>query len=230
MFELFYPLLQGLYSGIKLLISSLFHPAVLLAFGFLITIKLLLKNSKAKGIAGEKVATHFLNKLDRSQYRVINDLTIKVGASYSQIDHIVVSSFGIFIIETKVRAGIVFGDIQKSNWTQQAGKTRNSFQNPVLQNDWHIQAIRQALGNTLLFTPISIIAFSGNTEVRISGSKPNTHIIKISQLASTIGAYSKSLLHRSFQDNFYSKLCELKKTGRQYQGEQIKYASSRSRD
>jgi len=61
-----------------------------------------------------------LNKLDRKQYAVFHDLYLPRpdGKGTAQIDHVVVSPFGIFVIETKNMAGWIFGDERSRQWTQ----------------------------------------------------------------------------------------------------------------
>ena len=67
-------------------------------------VKWLITTKKGKGIAGERTVSYFLNKLDKSKYFTINDITLKVDGRTSQIDHIV------FTILAK--AGL-FGAVEK---------------------------------------------------------------------------------------------------------------------
>lgn len=57
--------------------------------------------TKNKGIIGEKTTSSILLFLDKSNYKVINNVVLKSGNKTSQIDHIVISDYGIFVIETK---------------------------------------------------------------------------------------------------------------------------------
>jgi hypothetical protein len=54
-----------------------------------------------KGWIGEKAVADILAKLPNDQYKIINNLMIKTENGSTQIDHIVVSDYGIFVIETK---------------------------------------------------------------------------------------------------------------------------------
>ena len=43
-----------------------------------------------------------LSSLDENEYKVLNDVMVRTqNGKTSQIDHIVVSAYGIFVIETK---------------------------------------------------------------------------------------------------------------------------------
>ncbi len=53
-----------------------------------------------KGIIGELEVATQLYFLDKSQFTVINDMVIKTGNHITQIDHVVISNYGIFVIES----------------------------------------------------------------------------------------------------------------------------------
>ena len=59
----------------------------------------------------EKKVAVLLSNLDASEYIVINDILIRTNKRSIQIDHIVLSKFGIFIIESKDYKGIIYGNI-----------------------------------------------------------------------------------------------------------------------
>ncbi len=52
----------------------------------------------------------------------------------TQLDHVVVSRFGVFVIETKNYRGWIFGSEKQPQWTQQIYRQKNRFQNPLHQN------------------------------------------------------------------------------------------------
>jgi hypothetical protein len=73
---------------------------------------------KIKGAIGEKSVSFFLARLDPKKYKVLNNLLIKVGSKTVQIDHVVVSNYGIFVIETKNYQGWIYGKEYDEYWTQ----------------------------------------------------------------------------------------------------------------
>jgi len=68
----------------------------------------------SKGKVGEKVVAGKLDRLPKDQYRVLNNVTIPTPKGSSQIDHLIVSIFGIFVIETKNYNGWIYGLMGKS--------------------------------------------------------------------------------------------------------------------
>lgn len=60
-----------------------------------------------KGKLGEAKVSHIVGRLPKEDYVVLDDLmlTNKYGST-TQIDHVVVSRYGIFVIETKNYKGL----------------------------------------------------------------------------------------------------------------------------
>lgn len=100
---------------------------------FALSIFFMFYKSKIKGIIGEKSVSSLLYFLDYSKYKVINNVVIKNGEITSQIDHTIISDFGIFVIETKNFKGWIVGGEKSEFWTQIMFKNRNKFYNPLLQ-------------------------------------------------------------------------------------------------
>ena len=59
-----------------------------------------------------------LLKLDKTKYKVINNIMLQVRNKMTQIDHVVVSNYGIFVIETKNYKGWIIGNEFDDNWKQ----------------------------------------------------------------------------------------------------------------
>ena len=91
-----------------------------------------------KGKFGEfAVKTHVKLYL-KEHYVLLNDCTLPDGqGGTTQIDHILLSPFGIFIIETKNYKGWIFGTERQKTWTQKIYKNSYKFQNPLHKNYKH---------------------------------------------------------------------------------------------
>ena len=103
--------------------------------------------TRIKGAIGERRTRKILERLPET-YKVINNLLLQADRGMSQIDHIVLSPHGIFVIETKNYAGWIFGDEHAEFWTQVICDTKSSFYNPVRQNYGHVQALTEVLGRS----------------------------------------------------------------------------------
>jgi restriction system protein len=90
--------------------------------------------SKLKGWYGERlIRLRLWLSLSKKEYQIYNDLTILTNNGSCQLDHIVVSKYGIFIIETKYRSGWIFGSENGKSWTQVLYRKKYKFQNPLHQ-------------------------------------------------------------------------------------------------
>lgn len=148
---------------------------------------------KVKGFLGEASVRLYLNKLDKEKYQVFNDVLIPLkNRKASQIDHVVVSPYGIFVIETKNYKGWIYGDFKSKYWTQVIYKRKEKLYNPIWQNYGHIKALQEYLGveNEELYH--SIISFSNRATLKkIDNSGLNSSVVYSSRLVSTIQEFKQ---------------------------------------
>ncbi len=123
----------------------------------------LLRTPWFKGWFGERLVRVFAHyQLDRALYRRLHDVTLSTPDGTTQIDHVFISPFGIFVVETKNMRGWIFGGEQQAQWTQQIYKQRFRFQNPLRQNYKHLKALETVLGVATEHLH-SVIAFVGDS-------------------------------------------------------------------
>lgn len=99
-----------------------------------------------KGILGElmvNLAAKFF--LDKNIYTLFKNVTLPTEDGTTQIDHIIVSRHGVFVIETKNMKGWIFGSSSQAMWTQKIYRHTSKFQNPLRQNYKHTQTLQAAL-------------------------------------------------------------------------------------
>ncbi len=100
--------------------------------------------------------------LDPKLYRVLHNVTLprQPRDGTSQIDHIVISQWGVFVIETKDWFGWIFGSEGDDNWTVRYPTGKKSYpQNPIKQNRQHIESLAGCLGLPSCYFR-SIVAFT----------------------------------------------------------------------
>lgn len=100
-----------------------------------------------KGWVGEMLVRLFAHwKLDKRVYRRLHNVTLNTPDGTTQIDHVFLSPFGIFVLETKNMRGWIFGSEKQAQWTQKIYKKTFKFQNPLRQNYKHLKALEATLG------------------------------------------------------------------------------------
>lgn len=172
-------------GSIILLPVLYFIVPIILPFLFLAGMLYLKANySKIKGTVGERAVNNELEKLG-PLFTVYHDLYVpSVNGRTSQIDHVVTSPTGIFVIETKHYEGWIFGKENQRNWTQVIYKRKEKFLNPIWQNYGHIQALKDYLGEHHTFQ--SIIAFSSRSTLKFKDDFSSARVIQIPQLNKVI--------------------------------------------
>lgn len=137
----------------------------------LFMIIIFLKNPWTKGKIGE-LFVNSINKiqLDKEIYTNIKDITVKLkNGNTVQIDHIVVSKYGIFVIETKNYKGWIYGSERGKTWTQVNFKQKHKFQNPLHQNYGHIKALQETIKELIpidINKFVSVVVFMGESEFK----------------------------------------------------------------
>ncbi|MDB6048713.1 MAG: hypothetical protein JWR17_1459 [Pseudomonas sp.] len=107
----------------------------------------LLKSRWAKGHIGELLVRLFAHwQLDKQAYRRLHNVTLSTLDGTTQIDHVFLSPYGIFVLETKNMSGWIFGSEKQAQWTQKLYKRTFKFQNPLRQNYKHLKAMEDTLG------------------------------------------------------------------------------------
>jgi len=170
--------------------------------GFVI-VAAILNTPLVKGKMGEGAIKRRLKKLPADTYKICNDIMIKNSkGGTSQIDHIVISKYGLFVVETKNYQGWITGGERSEKWTQTIYKKKSQFFNPLRQNYGHIRALME-----LLDLPqdkfIPIIAFSDKAELKVNVT---SHVVYYSDVIKVIQNYKNIILTDNQVDNIYETL------------------------
>ncbi len=102
---------------------------------------------RLKGRLGEASINFLANRLlNPNVYHLIPDVTLATPDGTTQIDHVIVSRYGIFVIETKNYKGWIYGGEGDAKWTQVIYKRKERFQNPLRQNYKHTKTLSDLTG------------------------------------------------------------------------------------
>lgn len=163
----------------------------------------IIKTSWFKGKVGEfLINTNVKMRLDEKVYRLIKNITLPIDDGSTQIDHIVVSIYGVFVIETKNMKGWIFGGERQQTWTQKLFKESYKFQNPLFQNFKHIQTLKALL--QLSDEQIhSVVAFTGESTFKTPMPE---NVTQGSEYISYIKSKTKLVLPESDIQNIIAKI------------------------
>jgi hypothetical protein len=173
---------------------------------------------KSIGQKGELAVAKKLKKLPEDKYWVINDLLLHNNGYSSQIDHVVVSQYGVFVIETKNFMGDITGGPNSEMWTQNIYGSKSYFRNPILQNLGHITAIRKVIGDRSHIQFQNIVLFSERARILVDRSLPVYHYRKIVPI---IEGFTDEVMSRETALGVYHKLLDSNITDKQMRKEHV---------
>jgi hypothetical protein len=199
-----------MFSFIKA--SWLFWIMVILAFIYG------LFKPKIKGFMGEKKVSAILSLLDKEKYMLLNDVMLEYDGRTSQIDHILVSNYGVFVIETKNCKGWIYGDEYSQYWTQVIYKRKERLYNPIRQNYGHVQALKIALSEFGEIKFIPIVVFSVQADLKV---ETKSEVIYTVNLHKTIKKYSEEVLSDSVKEKIFNKILSLNVGDREKRREHV---------
>lgn len=181
------------------------------------------RNPSVIGKDGERDVSYILSSLPQ-EYLVANDViipdqTTDPNKKYTtQIDHVVVSPFGVFVIETKNYSGWIFGDEKSKRWKQTFKTTEAQYlYNPIKQNWGHTYALAEHLQlNIRIFKPI--VVFSDDCELHVSSTTP---VVYMSQLKEQILNYTQEIIPRESVAIIFDRLSKINLVGEEVESRHI---------
>lgn len=157
---------------------------------------IILQLPKTRGWAFEKVVAVVLSRLPKKEYIIINNLFFRDGKKTCQIDHLVISRYGIFVVEAKNYLGKIYGNGRDRMLRRKVLGMNYMTRNPINQNDWHVKylidhfpVIRE---HQEALVPIVVFNFSSFPNIKNAPCP----VCKIQGLIKTIRSYKSFTLER----------------------------------
>ena len=194
----FTPIINQIYSALWYLVPLFIVAAIF-------------KSPWFKGVLGEFQVNVLLKLfLPKENYHLIKNTTLPTEDGTTQIDHILVSKYGVFVIETKNMKGWIFGSANQKQWTQKIFKHSNKFQTPIHQNYKHTKTLESCLS----INPesiFSVIVFIGDSTFKTKVPENVTY-------ARGCVKYIKSQTAEIFTQSEVTKIIEKIESGRLQRG------------
>ncbi|MCL4273191.1 MAG: NERD domain-containing protein [Anaerolineales bacterium] len=115
------------------------------------------------------------------EYHLLNNITLPYEDGTTQIDHILVSIKGVFVIETKHFSGWIFAGEKSQYWTQVIYNFRNKTPNPLHQNYRHVKAVRGLLDFLPREQIHSLVVFTGDAAFKTAVPKGVVYLHKLTE-------------------------------------------------
>ena len=146
--------------------------------------------AKIIGWFGEHWTREALRTLPKDKYLIINNVLIRVNNNTHQIDHIIISSYGVFSIETKQYNGYITGNKYDKKWIRHLGTKKLYYTNPIRQNYGHVLALSELL-NIDKNKIFNIVCIPSNAKLKI---KHDGELVRYDTIANKILSYKNIII------------------------------------
>ena len=140
--------------------------------------------ARRRGDWTESKVAKQLAKLPKDEYIVLNDLMLPTSYGTTQIDHVVLSLYGVYVIETKNYTGTLIGNEKSEQWEQNINGFMYKTANALRQNKAHISAVRSHASVQANVPIHNIVVFANATKFDIFHEEGE--VIYINDLIPTI--------------------------------------------
>lgn len=151
-----------------------------------------------RGEEGERAVAGILSALPE-KFVVMNDVIVPSRTGSAQIDHVVISEYGVFVIETKNYAGFLDGDASESAWQKTHCGRTIEIRNPVMQNSSHVSALSLVLAlKKERFVPLVALSPECALSERLSSSlrASGVSVVPFPSVASFVASRRPRVLSR----------------------------------
>lgn len=159
----------------------------LLILLLIIVLRIKKGNKKVNKNQGEIEVNQILRKIKGS--KLLEDIMIKRSNGTTQIDHILITKKGIFVIETKDFSGKIIGDEDSKFWLQKLNFKENYFYSPIKQNYGHVKAVEEVIKRKNVC--ISLIVFTNKSNIK--EVETETDVIQVKNLRKYIKRYKSTI-------------------------------------
>ena len=197
------------------MLKTIIKPKVLIMI--ILCILMEVYSKKFIGMAGEFWVKRELKKLSK-EYLVINDVMVKTNDnSTHQIDHVVISKYGIFVIETKQYNGYIKGNDYDKRWMIKSGKKKFYVNNPLHQNYGHVKSLEEIL-NLSEEKFISLVCISSRARVSVKSN----NVVRIYELIDKIYSYQEVIINN--EEEIYESINNLNIIDKKQRKEHVRNA------
>lgn len=132
----------------------------------------------------KKAVLNSLHRLPKEQYRVLSHVHVPRldGRGTTSMQHVVLSTYGMFVIQPQDQSGHVSGEVNAKHWTVEGQDGQHNFINPIVRNQYHVKALAKflLLPEALFFSIIffqSEVSFEDEPESNVINKGLGRHIL-----------------------------------------------------
>lgn len=127
------------------------------------------------------------------EYKITNNIVVPSPNGMSRINCVIVSPYGIFVIDIHNEPGRITGSIDSREWQVVHGRNKRTIYNPVWRGRTHRNAMEELLGDQFL---ISLVVFQ---QGKLKSDFGN-NVVEMPGMCETIRGYKNIVLTREQQN------------------------------
>lgn len=125
----------------------------------------------------------------------------------TEIDLLMIHETGLYVFEIKHYKGTIYGKAEDTTWTQYFRTARNNtFQNPILQNDYHIKALRNMFPTLPIYS--CVVFTSRDCELKVNVLYDDVMVCTLYELTRELNGYV-DLPHIMDMEQIDAAFCKL---------------------
>jgi hypothetical protein len=141
-------------------------------------------------IGSTRVRRLLNNMLEKGRYTQMHDIRLPAGGGSIHVDHLLVSQYGIHVIDTIYKKGWIWGTDAQARWRHKVFGSLRQFDNPVYRNKLNVDNVARLLDLPLSrFHPM--VVFSGH--LGFKNERP-ANVVEMNSLIGKIRADSRQAL------------------------------------
>ncbi|GMM84345.1 nuclease-related domain-containing protein [Pseudoalteromonas sp. MTN2-4] len=151
------------------------------------------------------VNKYLMKHLSVDDYTLYSKISLPIPSGMADIDELVLSPYGIFVIICQSQTGRIYADTTSEVWSEQIGKDRNNFPNPSRQLPMKLVGVKQLFGIEEHIH--GLIVFDQEADFRTN--MPN-NVFHTGQLLANIEHYEDKVFTKEQISHFVLLLSEYK--------------------
>lgn len=155
--------------GLFLLFSFIIFGLIIISF-----VRTVIKSGTKRDETEIWVDRELNKRLSTGQYIIFSDLIIPSTSEKirsTQIDHVIVSIYGIFCLETKSHQGSIYGGYKSKYWKQYLGGKSFDLYSPIRQNHHHVKSLEYLIRSRIKAPIHSYVVFPSAKKIMLNGSR-----------------------------------------------------------
>ncbi|WP_459201115.1 nuclease-related domain-containing protein [Methanococcus sp. CF] len=142
----------------------------------------------------------FLRNLDKKEYSVLENYILRGNNDSKVIDYLVVSKYGVFVINSKNMSGVIKNN-EDGSWIQKVDGYENIIENPILETSNAVNLLKEVVSlNDSEIIPITVFNATSKLDFNLD------NVINSPEIVRKIKSYGTPIINQDKRENILYSL------------------------